>query len=267
MNQIGITFRKNRSGGFTLIELLVVIAIIAILAAILLPALAKAKVTANRTTCKSNERQQLLALNMYAGDNRDFLPTSALGYWAHDMTSNVVQAMTANGATYQVWYDPGDRGDSSVDLLQEWTNWNSLGYSAVGYAETFPLTASYSQYGPWPFQTNLNYKLSEASITSTVLGQTVTSIIALSSRPEVACEMETALPGPPAATMTQTLLNGYTWNGLIGAYPYGTAHMDNAKTPAGSNLGMLDGHVDWRAFNSGNIQPRAGDASAPVYFY
>ena len=69
--------------GFTLIELLVVIAIIALLAAILLPALTKAKITANRAACKSNEKQQIIALNMYAGDNRDNLPISAAGYWAH----------------------------------------------------------------------------------------------------------------------------------------------------------------------------------------
>ena len=60
--------------GFTLIELLVVIAVIAILAALLLPALAKAKDQAILVNCKSNERQQLLALTMYAHENKDFLP-------------------------------------------------------------------------------------------------------------------------------------------------------------------------------------------------
>src|ERR1041384_5452806 len=60
---------------FTLIELLVVIAIIALLAAMLLPALASSKERARRAACLNNERQFILAVHLYAGDNDEVLPS------------------------------------------------------------------------------------------------------------------------------------------------------------------------------------------------
>lgn len=72
--------RVNRA--FTLVELLVVIGIIAVLIAILVPSLSKARKAADRTKCLSNLRQVGIAMSMYRNENRNrFFPSGNLGFW------------------------------------------------------------------------------------------------------------------------------------------------------------------------------------------
>jgi prepilin-type N-terminal cleavage/methylation domain-containing protein len=117
--------KKQPLAGFTLIELLVVIAIIAILAGLLLPALAKAKLQAKRAQCVSNLRQWNMAFNLYCNDSQGSMP---MGWYALDSTP----AYPASAGEWSMSLQPYINTNNNISLCPMATTFrSSLGAANV----------------------------------------------------------------------------------------------------------------------------------------
>ena len=142
--------RRSSRTGFTLIELLVVISIIALLIALLLPALARAKSLALQIECASNMRQIGVAMNEYANEYRGMYPLSDTGGWPFGNFAGYVNGQFTNAPVWGIpmlYYDSfGVQGSNMVNeragILKPTAQGISMMYSTQpgGFSQTNPYT-------------------------------------------------------------------------------------------------------------------------------
>jgi prepilin-type processing-associated H-X9-DG protein len=230
--------RKASCAGFTRAELAAILAVLAIFACLQVPAFSGGKDQSRIAQCSNNLRQFAGALQILGAENNDNLPLDANGYWPWDLNWSVGNTVTQR-ISFRRLYCPGTSVRfSDQDNLNLW-NYSAGSFHVINYAFTLPRLPG---VGNLLIATNLNPTLF----------------------PQRIYYNGTYMPAPsPAqrvlvadATISQigqySYSQRYTYNytSVPGGYsvPHLSAHL-KGMFPAGGNLGMLDGHVEWRKFD------------------
>jgi prepilin-type processing-associated H-X9-DG protein len=257
-NTLQIKRSKSSVGakGFTLVELFVVIATLALLASLAAPAFSRVEGASRVVQCAGNLRQLTLATEIYAYENKNALPTGAGGYWDWDTPPGTTDSLIRSGATRNNFYCPANPQQNN-DGLWHWPNGR-----VTGYAQTF-------SGAPGLSSSNINTSIVPVPVSLGPVSYTPPRANARVLFADATISMNGQSTATPAAEAT------YQWSGIPGGYSapgwpgHRTAHL-NGLLPAGGNVAMLDGHVEWRAFS--RMIPRNGFSSSsgfpsPVFWW
>jgi prepilin-type N-terminal cleavage/methylation domain-containing protein len=277
---------QNCRRGFTLIELLVVIAIIAILAAMLLPALAAAKKKAIKAQDLSNIHQQEIALAVFASDTNDKLPKAEnqgndTASWAWDLPFTAAEQMLQSmGNSKKAFYCPGnapsysdkenwqDLGTSGVDKSRNLWDFGDNqypnptgGFHITGYSFTF--AGSLSKLN----QTNQNVTLHDEPIYKAAGQPTLPTGITpqpVSDRVLLAC----AVISGSSSDQQGASVSSYNWTAVGGGFykPHVSPHMGKGNIPEGCSVGFKDGHAEWRRFKDMQQRVYTGNSIPGFWF-
>ncbi len=254
--------RRPARAGFTLAELVAALAMATLLAALALSARAGAKDQNLVGECAGNLRQFALALQLFGNENNDALPSNSGGMfvnWTWDMNANSGNAIAqyvspgvgSTNLSWRVFYCPGTGYRFTAQDNNNLWNYIPGQMRVLGYLPAIPgMTGMYS--------TNVNSTLTPQP---GGIGINATPAVSASRRVLVA---DATISYP--AQYNPSLKAIYNWTSIRGGYPvaHTSPHLAG-QLPAGGNVAMLDGHVEWRSFSQ--MTPRASGSSAPVFWW
>jgi len=261
----------KRKQGFTLIELLVVVAIIAILLAVVIPALGKAKDLVKRSICKNNVRQQCLGTILYSEQNEGWVPNSTAGYWFWDMSFwSTNEISRESGIDYKSFFCPVNR-IKNPDDARYWQYWWVTEYPNPGdnlkapmqHRDETKLTIQQQRtyYRVLPYM----YMFEKYSASGTPQlpqkletgenGIWITKIPNLKNASSTIMIMDAVISAANSSTNFSAVMGGGA-PGFFGI-PDSTNHLSKRTIiggtateyePEGASVGFADGHVEWRPF-------------------
>jgi len=276
---------SSKKKAFTLIELLVVIAIIALLLSIVMPALGRAKIYAQKVICSNNLKQQSLGTILYSNENDSYVPTSGLGPWLWDTSFWMTNELSryAGFTDNDTYFCPANKSKSPDDARFWQYSW--LAGSGGPYPNPVALR---DESGLTPAQQRSYYRVlpylylfdKYGSDGVSILNQTLVSGEKANwIRKLSAVKASGSKPMVMDVMISQA---GENWNffnitaGGIGGVSGGTLvdssnHPSRQKIysgtnqgpkPDGSNTAYADGHVDWKQFEDMKHQYTQG-----MYFW